>query len=221
MIRSGIVPIDELCGGLQPRSTFLLTGGAGAGKTTLSLQFANEGLRSGEKCLMLTHGSGGALLNCAAQSGIDLRPSLREERAVVVRYRPDFVRRLARSGSADRALDDLGRLITAHRPKRIVIDTFAPFLEDGTPSPLAAVALAELIASSQTTALLTYPQDVSESYDRRLEPLVQAAAGIFRITRDERGMRQLEIVTLRYSPALESAVLDVGAPRLAASIEVS
>jgi circadian clock protein KaiC len=220
MIRSGIVPIDELCGGLQPRSTFLLTGGAGAGKTTLSLQFANEGLRSGESCVILTHGTGSALLHYAEQCGIDLRPALREELAVIVRYRSDFARRLARSGSADRALDDLGRLIMHHRPRRLVIDTFAPLLEDGTPSPLAAVSLAELLADTQTTALLTYPQDVSESYDRRLEPLVQAAAGIFRITRDERGMRQLEIVTLRYSPALESAVLEIGAPRLAASMEV-
>jgi circadian clock protein KaiC len=221
MIRSGIVPIDELCGGLRPRSTFLLTGGAGAGKTTLALQFANQGLRSGEKVVMLTHGSGRALLDYAQQCGIDLRPALREESAVVVRYRTDFSSRLLRSGSASPALEDIRRLIGEHRPRRIVIDTCAPLLEDGTSSPIAAAALAEVVQSGHATTLLTYPEDVSESYDRRLEPLVQAAAGIFRITRDDRGSRQLEIVTLRYSPALESATVQIGAPRLAASLEVS
>jgi hypothetical protein len=39
--------------------------------------------------------------------------------------------------------------------------------------------------------------------------------------RDTHGARQLEIVTLRYSPALKSASMDVGAPPLVASLEVS
>jgi circadian clock protein KaiC len=221
MIRSGIVPIDELCGGLEPRSIFLLTGGAGAGKTTLALQFANQGLRSGEKVVMLTHGSGKRLLDYAGQCGIDLRAAVREDRAIVLRYRTDFARRLLRSGSADRALEDIRNQIAEHRPRRVIIDTFAPLLEDGTSSPIAAATLAELLDSSQATALLTSAQDVTASYERRLEPLVQAAAGIFRITRDDRGARQLEIVTLRYSPALESAALEIGAPPLAAPVEVS
>src|SRR5919206_604383 len=120
MIRSGIVPIDELCGGLQPPSILLLTRGGGTGKTP--------------RC-----------------------------------------------------------------------PPFAPLLEDGTSSPIAAASLAELLVASQATALLTYSEDLSANYDRRLEPLVQAASGVFRITRDDRAVRQLEIVTLRYSPALEAA----------------
>ena len=220
MIRSGIVPIDELCGGLQPRSIFLLTGGAGAGKTTLSLQFANQGLRSGEKLLMITHGAGRTLLDYAQQCGLDLRPALREERVILMRYRADFAKRLVRSGNAERALDDIRRVLESHRPRRIVIDSFAPLLEDGTSSPLGAASLAESLGSAQATALLTYPDDLSERYDRRLEPLVQAAAGIFRLTRDDRGTRQLEIVTLRYAPALESAAMEIRVPSVAAPLEV-
>jgi KaiC/GvpD/RAD55 family RecA-like ATPase len=221
MIRSGIVPIDELCGGLQPRSVFLLTGGAGAGKTSLSLQFANQGLAAGERVTMITHGSGKGLLEHARQCGIDLRPALKSERAVILRYRPDFARRLLRAGSADRALGDIRRLIAEHRPDRVILDTFAPLLEDGTSSPIPAALIVEALEGSEATALLTYSQDVSDGYDRRLEPLVQAAAGIFRIVRDEQGSRHLEIVTLRYSPALESATVEIGAPSLAASLEVS
>jgi len=220
MIRSGIVPIDDLCGGLQPRSAFLLTGGAGAGKTTLSLQFANQGLLQGERVAMITHGSGKGLLQHARQCGIDLGPALREERAVILRYRPDFARRLLRAGSADRAVGDIRRVIAEHRPRRVIIDTFAPLLEDGTSSPIPAAALVEALEGSDATSLLTYGQDVSDGYDRRLEPLIQAAAGIFRVVRDEQGARHLEIVTLRYSPGLESASVEIGAPPLAASLEV-
>ena len=35
MIRSGIVPIDQLCGGLRPRRPYLLTGGAGTVRGTV------------------------------------------------------------------------------------------------------------------------------------------------------------------------------------------
>lgn len=219
MIRSGIAPIDQLCGGLEPRSIFLLTGGAGAGKTTLALQFVNQGLSSGEKVLMLTHGPGKALLDYAQQCGMDLRTAVREERALVLRYRPDFAKRLLRSGSADRAIDDLRRVVAEQRPRRVVLDTFAPLLEDGTASPIAAAALADVLAASHATSLLTYFDDVSERYDRRLEPLIQASAGIFRLTRDDRGSRQLEIVTLRYSPVQKAMERDT--PKLAGSLEVS
>src|SRR5690349_703731 len=152
MIRSGIAPIDQLCGGFRPRRSYLLTGGAGAGKTMYALQFLNQGLRSGEKVLMLTHANRDDLLSQADHLGIDLRAPLSERRALVLRYRPDFARRLVRAGTVDRALDDLRRAIGEHRPRRVAIDPFAPLLEDGSASPVAAAALAVLLESSQTTA---------------------------------------------------------------------
>lgn len=205
MIRSGIVPIDEMCGGIQPRSTYLLTGGAGAGKTSCALQFAHQGLRSGERIAMLTHASRDELFALSGHFGIELPGALRDQRALVLRYRADFPRRLARAGSADRMLEDLRTLISDQRPRRIIIDTFAPLLEDGSSSPLAALSLAELLGASRATTLLTYPLDLSAGYDRRLEPLVQAAAGVFRIVRDDQGARQFGVVTLRYAPALPDA----------------
>jgi len=208
MVRSGIVPIDQLCGGFRPRRSYLLTGGAGAGKTMYALQFLNQGLRSGEKVLMLTHANRDDLLSQADHLGIDLRAPLNERRALVLRYRPDFTRRLVRAGTVDRALDDLRRAIGEHRPRRLAIDPFAPLLEDGSASPVAAAALAELLESSQTTALLTYSDDLAGGYDRRLEPLVHAAAGVFRISRDDRAVRALEIVSIRQPATAIGAPLE-------------
>ena len=199
MIRSGIVPIDELCGGFRPRSTYLLTGGAGAGKTGCSLQFVHQALRYGETALMVTHASREELLTFGDLLGFDLRIALREERVVVLRYHSDFVRRLARVGTVERVVDDLRALVSKYRPRRMVIDTFAPFLDDGSASPVAAASLAELLERSQATSLLTYSSDLASSYDRRLEPLVQSAAGIFRVAHESTGVRWLEVVSLRYS----------------------
>ena len=205
MIRSGIVLIDELCGGLRPRSSYLLTGGAGAGKTTCALQFLGQGIDRGEVVVMLTHASRVELLSRAASLDIDLPKALRAERVVLLRYRPDFVRRVAQAGTTERVLDEIRGLLTKHRPRRLVIDTFAPFLDDASPSPLAASALVELIERSQSTALLTYADDLAERYDRRVEPIVQHAAGVFRLSHDAGGTRRMHVVSLRDASALAAA----------------
>ena len=197
MIRSGIVLIDELCGGLRPRSSYLLTGGAGAGKTTCALQFVSQALDRGEVALMLTHASRAELLARANVLGIDLLDALRAERVVALRYRSDFVRRIAQAGTTERVLDEIRGLVAKHRPRRVVIDTFAPFLDDPSPSPLAASALVELLERSHATALLTYADDLADRYDRRVEPIVQHAAGVFRLRHDATGQRQMHVVSLR------------------------
>lgn len=216
MIRSGIVPIDELCEGFRPRGTYVITGGAGAGKTTYGLQFLDQGIRSGDRVVMLTHASRAALFSHAGQLGIDLRPALREEQAIVLRYRSDFALRVARAGTAARALEELRRLVAEFRPRRVVLDTFAPFLDDGSSSAIAATMLVELLERAQATTLLTYSDDLGARYDRRLEPLVQAATGVFCLTRDSAGMRWVEVLALRHPQAGAPAV---GARQLAEPIE--
>src|SRR4029079_14397314 len=125
MIRSGIVLIDELCGGLRPRSSYLLTGGAGAGKTTCALQFVGQALDRGEVAVMLTHASRAELLARAASLDIALPEALRAERVVALRYPPPFPRRAAQAGTTERVLDAVRALLTKYRPRRLVIDTFA------------------------------------------------------------------------------------------------
>lgn len=146
---------------------------------------------------MLTHASRAELLSRATSLGIELSDALRSERVVALRYRADFVRRVAQTGTTERVLDEIRGLLTKYRPRRLVIDTFAPFLDSVSPSPLAASALVELIERSQTTALLTYADDLAERYDRRLEPIVQHAAGVFRLSHDADGRRRMHVVSLR------------------------
>jgi CheY-like chemotaxis protein len=177
-----------------------------------ALQFANQGLRSGEKVLILTHACREDLLTQADHLGMELRDALRENRLLIFRYRSDFARRLARAGTVTHAVDDLRRVIGEHRPRRLVIDPFAPLLEDGSASPVAAAVLVELLEASQATSLLTYPDDLASGYDRRLEPVVHAAAGVFRITRGEHSSRVLDVVSLRQPAAPVAAPASLAAP---------
>lgn len=176
---------------------YVLTGGAGSGKTECALRFADAGLRVGERVAMVMHASAADLSAHASFLGIDLKRSLASGRLLILRYRPDFSRRLARAASADEATDDLRRRVLEHGPQRFALDTFGPLLDDGSASMLPAASLAELLEVSQSTALLTYPSELGASYDRRLEPLLQRAAGVLRLTRGARSTPHVEIVSLR------------------------
>ena len=184
MIRSGIAPLDDVFGGMPQGSCYLLTGGPGSGKSTWCLQFADSGLRAGERVAMLVHGRRADVLAQADYLAVDVRTPLRDGQLLLLRYRTDFARRLAHALSVDRVVDDLRRLVGAHRPKRVVIDSFAPLLDDGSPAGVAAAALAEFLERLGCTAMLTYPGDLRGGYDRRLEPLVQNAAGVIRLARE-------------------------------------
>src|SRR6476659_1568291 len=53
--KTGVPGLDEvLMGGLIPGQLYLVDGSPGAGKTTLSLQYLLEGVRSGETCTYVT-----------------------------------------------------------------------------------------------------------------------------------------------------------------------
>lgn len=55
LVQTGIAQFDDILGGgLTPNRVYLLHGSPGSGKTTLSLQFLLEGVRSGEKVLYIT-----------------------------------------------------------------------------------------------------------------------------------------------------------------------
>jgi KaiC/GvpD/RAD55 family RecA-like ATPase len=209
--------IDDAVGRIRSRRTYLLTGGAGSGKTECALRFVEAGLLAGERVVMLGHTPAPELSAHTAHLGIDLRRPVAEGRLLLLRYRSDLPWRVAHLASAEDVIADLRRQILAHRSQRVVIDTVSPLLDDASPSAVPAALIADLLAASQSTALLTYPTDLADDYDRRLEPLLQGAAGVLRLTRtDDRGVRA-EIVSLRHPstelPASLGAVLSSVARR--------
>jgi KaiC/GvpD/RAD55 family RecA-like ATPase/CheY-like chemotaxis protein len=198
MIRSGIPPLDERLGGLVPGRVYVLSGAPGTGKSVACLEFIAAAFEQGETAVMITHDDPSDLMAQAQYLGIDLDRALADERLIILRFQLDFVRRYGRAASVDIVFDELRRLIGTATPSRVAIDSVAPFLEGGPASGSGLTALLEFLDSLKATSLITYPGDFSAAYDRRLQPIMQRAAGIFHLTVDPDRTGHLEIRKVRF-----------------------
>lgn len=198
LIRSGIRPLDYRLGGMLPNRPHVVSGNPGTGKSVSCLEFAASGLESGEKVLLITHDDPADVLASAAFLGIDIDTPLREERLILLRYQLDFVRRMGRATSPDAVFQELRRTVSPFRFGRVAIDSIVPFLDGGPGSATAIYGLIQLLDALETTSLLTFPGDMTGLYDRRLEPLMQRAAGVFHLSCDSERNHSLEVRKIRY-----------------------
>src|SRR5262245_61137538 len=157
ILRSGVALLDDWLAGVRDGGVHLLTGGPGSGKSTLALLFADAGLRGGESVALLVHSRADDVKAHARHLGIDLKTPLRRGRLLLLRYRSDFVHAATHAVSSEQVVADLDRIITAHRPTRIVIDTFSPFVALAPPVAPAVAALTELLERTGATSFLTFP----------------------------------------------------------------
>jgi len=190
--------LDERLGGFAPGRVHVLSGAAGTGKTVLCLEFLAAHLDDAAPAVMITHDDPSDLLSEAQYLGIDLERALANERLILLRYQLDFARRYGRAPSVDVVFEELARLIGPTVPGRVVVDSIAPFLEGGPASGAGVTALLQFLDASGATSLVTFPGDLSASYDRRLESLTQRAAGIFHLTADPDRTGHLDIRKVRY-----------------------
>lgn len=206
MLQSGIEPLDERLGGLVPGRAYVFSGAPGTGKTVACLEFIAAHLEGEGRAVMITHDDPSDLLSEAQYLGIDLERALSEERVILLRYQLDFVRRYGRAASVDVVFEELRRLLGDVVPARVVIDSIGPFLEGGPASGAGVNALLQFLDSLGATSIITYPGDFSASYDRRLESLMQRAAGIFHLSADPDRTGHLEIRKIRYQVPSTSPV---------------
>ena len=206
-IRSGIDVVDERLGGLQPGRTYVLTGAPGTGKTIACLEFLFAGITEGEQVAMLTVDDPGDLLAQGDFLGIDLDDALRREQLVLLRYQLDFARRFSRSVSPEIAFEEFRRLLGPVAPKRIVIDSIAPFLEAGHASGAGITAALSFVDSLGATSMVTFPGDLAGLYDRRLEPMMQRAGAILHFSAQPDRTGQIEIRKVRFKVPSTAPIL--------------
>jgi len=84
---------------------------------------------------------------------------------------------------------------------RVVIDTLAPFLAAGDTSGAALAHLVEWLDSCGVTSVITMNGDVTDSIDRRLEPVIERAAVIARMVHVGGTSFRAEIVRARHAIA--------------------
>ncbi len=197
IIPSGIAPLDQLLGGFSSGRLHLLSGGPGTGKSTACLQFLHAGLRQGEPVALVTHDRTSDLVSHARSVGMELAAPVRAGRLLLVRFGGMFNSLLEGAGSADQMIDDFFRFVTEIRPARLAIDPLTPFLAERSASGRALATLGQMLEEMHLTTLLTFPGDTSVGYDARVEPIVQRAAAIIHLAREDGGVRRMQIVQSR------------------------
>ena len=232
MTRTPTPTLDDVLGGVLPARIHLLTGTPGAGKSSAALHFLRQGIERREHCALLTSDRTADLLSHAQHVGLDLRRFVRARRIALVRYRSQFAARLASAAAGIELVDELRRCMAlADAPQdgrstpRIVIDTLAPFLSPDDRTGSALAHLVDWLDTSGATAVLTYTGDVTDSIDRRLEPVIERAAVIARMVHVSGASFRAEIVRARHAIASARPVafdivagVGVSAPQLDAPV---
>lgn len=115
--RFGLPELDRvLGGGLPEKSTTLLAGSTGVGKTLLALHFAAEGARGGERALLVTYSEPTErLVQRASAIGLDVQPLI-ESGALKIWYRSTL------NTEADDLLAEILGEVETFSPKRVVVD---------------------------------------------------------------------------------------------------
>ncbi len=178
--------------------TYVLSGAPGTGKSVACLQFLVAALKAGERAAILTQDDPEDLLSLGDFLSADLAGAIASERLLLLRYQLDFSRNFARVTSPDIVFAELRKLLGTEPPARFVVDSIVPFIDAGGSSASSAGAMLELLDELGATSLVTYPGDLAGVYDRRLDPLVQRAAGIFHLSADRQRHRHIEIRKVRY-----------------------
>ena len=203
---TGIKPVDHRLGGVLPRRPFVISGNPGTGKSIACLEFLRLGLEQGETVLLITHDEPADVLASATFLGLDIDRPLREERLILLRFRPDFPRQLCAASDARGVFDELAQHVAQFSPTRIAIDSIVPLLDGGAASAHAIQSLIGFLDGTEATSLLTFPGDMVGLCDDRLEPVMHRSSAVFHLTTDKERNQRLESRKGRYGEDTPPAV---------------
>jgi KaiC/GvpD/RAD55 family RecA-like ATPase len=125
-VPSGIPGLDELCGGgFERRSSGLVIGGAGSGKTTFLSQFIYAGAAFyNEPGIFLSlEEPKESIIKHSADFGWDLKQMEEDGMLAVINYKPHEIRKLAEEGGGL-----IWDTITEIGAKRVVIDSLSSYV---------------------------------------------------------------------------------------------
>jgi circadian clock protein KaiC len=224
-ILTGVSGLDViLLGGLPAGHTYLVEGQAGAGKTTLGMQFLIAGIRAGQRCLYVSLSESRTELEGAAQShgwsldGITVAEFVPEEASLAEeeRYTVFHPGEVELATTIKRLLAEIERVA----PERLVVDSLSEFrllAQDPVRHRRQLLALKQFFAGRNTTVLLLD----NHSPDGGDQQVLSIVHGVIRFTRLQRSYgvvrRHLEVVKIRSSTDRRGLIVY---PRLVASEHV-
>jgi len=164
---SGVPGLDALVGGgVLVRSTTLVAGSTGIGKTTMGLQFVLEGARRGEPGIVFTLEEGPEQLLASADAlELPLREAVRDGLVELVYLSRPSVR-------AIQLLSVLGDRVRERKARRVVLDSVSHLARDAGPSEELWQMLYKLVQSLKAldvTSMLTLETTSLHSSDEATE----------------------------------------------------
>lgn len=162
---TGVSLIDEGYGGIYRGRAVLACGRSGAGKTVFGLQFIQQGLRQGERCLMLSARLAADLIIYADAMEIPIGEAVNTGNLILLEYQ-NYVP--GRDREENMTLPPEGflqfkQIIDTNAIQRVVLDTALPWVTIRAQATLAEHVFSFIRAFDRlnTTTLLTIPKPVS------------------------------------------------------------
>lgn len=173
-VTSGVPNLDEaLGGGLVGRSTTLVLGSSGAGKTIMGLQFLAEGARNGERSLHFGfYEPPSSLIAKADRLGLDFTGLVDSGNLFVKWFRPAEI-------AIDALVSKLVSIVREHRVQRLFIDGFVGFHSTHPPERISTVfsAVTDTLVSLGVTTLIS--DETRELFVREIEVPTSNVSAIF------------------------------------------
>ena len=180
---SGIDVIDNAWGGLYRGGSYLVYGRAASGRGLLTLMFARTGAALGEPTLFISPDRQKDLMIQAASIGFNLREAYDSGIVRLVRVPPLMNLQNMGDDGVSRALWDLVTLIRQHRPTRLVMNDFMPFVAFRSYDRFRNefIQFLEQIDSLDTTTVLVMPEPANQQSARVIEFMASQMTGSIRI----------------------------------------
>ena len=180
---SGIDVIDNAWGGLYRGGSYLVYGRAASGRGLLTLMFARTGAALGEPTLFISPDRQKDLMIQAASIGFNLREAYDSGIVRLVRVPPLMNLQNMGDDGVSRALWDLVTLIRQHRPTRLIMNDFMPFVAFRSYDRFRNefIQFLEQIDSLETTTMLVMPEPANQQSSRVIEFMASQMTGSIRI----------------------------------------
>jgi len=199
-VDSGIPNLNSLIeGGFEKKSTNLIVGGSGTGKSIISIQFLIAGMQKNEKCLYVTfEEKKSEVYENMKRFGWDLDKYEKMGLFVFLEYTPEKVKTMLEEGGG--AIENI---IVKNKISRMVIDSITSFellFEKELEKREAAFALFNMISGWNCTALLTYESDAMKESTldhRTLEFECDSIILLYHTREKTKRQRSIEVLKMR------------------------
>jgi len=154
-VKSGIEGLDEMLeGGIPKAHTVVVMGSFGTGKTTIGLQFINQGLKEGEKGIYISlEEDDRSILDDARAFSWDLKPHMDAKRLVMIKLEPTDAKT-----TINRIKSELPDFIKNFGATRIVFDSVSllnMLFDNDHDKRVNLFNLSQLVKRTGATCLMT------------------------------------------------------------------